>query len=121
MQAELEQAMRDRVKSNKPFPGREEALRRLILSLERGKPDYENTSPYLAAILREGSPFIQSRIRNWGEMKSITFEKIAPNGWDIYKVRFANGSAEWSVGPLDQNGMIRGLGSRSFHFSGGLF
>ncbi|HWY62141.1 MAG TPA: M56 family metallopeptidase [Rhizomicrobium sp.] len=120
----LEQPLRDRIKSNMPSPGTEDWLRRYILALESGKPNYDAMPPVAAANLRKQYPFVQSRLKNWGAFKSIRFNHVGPYGQDFYDVHFANGYVEYWIKPLDRTGQPQGrpmVTELQFHFNGGLF
>jgi len=120
----LEQPLRDRIKNNKPSPGTEDFLRRYFLSLESGKPNYDDMPPMAAANLRKQYPIVQARLRNWGAFKFIRFSHVDPYGRDFYDVRFANGHVEYWISPLAPNGQPSGrpmVTELQFHFNGGLF
>jgi hypothetical protein len=42
-----------------------------------------------------------------GCLKSIAFEGVNAQGWDVYRVSFESGSVEWSF-VLGQDGQIHG-------------
>ena len=55
-------------------PGTEESLRRYIVSLEHGRPNYDEMAPQLAAAVNRQLPKIMSTIDGLGEFKSLTYE-----------------------------------------------
>jgi len=81
-------------------PGTEDSLRRYILSLEHGHPNYEEMSPQLAASVNRQLPRIRALIDGLGEFKSLTYEGTDSDGSDVYVATFARGQLEWHIGPL---------------------
>jgi hypothetical protein len=81
-------------------PGTEESLRRYILSLEQGHPNYEDMSPQLATAVSQQLPQIMATINGLGEFKSLTYEGTDKVGADVYIAAFARGRLEWHIGPL---------------------
>jgi uncharacterized membrane protein len=81
-------------------PGTEESLRRYILSLENGHPNYEEMSPQLAASVNGQLPKIVAIVDGLGQFKSLTYEGTDSSGLDVYVAAFARGRLEWHVGPL---------------------
>jgi hypothetical protein len=85
---------------SRPASGTEDSLRRYILSLEQGHPNYEEMSPQLAASVNQQLPKIKALIDGLGEFKSLAYEGTASNGSDVYVAAFARGQLEWHIGPL---------------------
>jgi uncharacterized membrane protein len=81
-------------------PGTEESLRRYILSLEQGHPNYDEMAPQLAAAVNRQLPKIMSTINGLGAFNSLTYEGTDKNGADVYIAAFARGRLEWHIGPL---------------------
>src|SRR5262249_58609218 len=54
-------------------------------------------SPQLTEKLRRQLPQLQGTLRGWGAVDSIFFRGVGPGGYDIYGVKFANGSAEFRI------------------------
>jgi len=81
-------------------PGTEEAVRRYILSLQQGHPNYEEMSPQLAAAVNRQLPRIMATIDGLGEFTSLTYEGTDTAGADVYIAAFARGRLEWHIGPL---------------------
>ncbi len=81
-------------------PGTEESLRRYIVSLENGHPNYEEMSPQVAASVNRQLPKIMPIINGLGQFKSLTYEGSDSDGLDVYVAAFARGRLEWHVGPL---------------------
>jgi hypothetical protein len=88
-----------------PMPGSEEALRRYIVALGRGEPNYGQMTADAAAETRRHLPLNQAILMKFGALRAITFRAVSPLGNDVYVVHFANGSAEWRIG-LAKDGRI---------------
>jgi hypothetical protein len=88
------------VQRTSPSPGSEESLRRYILSLERGRPNYEEMSPQLAAAVSRQLPKLMANIDGLGEFKLLSYEGTDSAGLDVYIAKFAGGRLEWHIGPL---------------------
>jgi hypothetical protein len=80
--------------------GTEESLRRYILSLEEGHPNYDEMSPQLAESVNRQLPQIMAMISGLGQFKSLSYEGTDSGGLDVYTAAFARGRLEWHVGPL---------------------
>jgi CubicO group peptidase (beta-lactamase class C family) len=94
-----------RVKAQKPQPGAQEALRRIIESERLGKPDYASLYPGLAGIVRKELPMIQPALARFGPIKSVKFRRVDARGWDVYRTAHAKGEIDWGI-LLDRNGKI---------------
>jgi DNA-binding beta-propeller fold protein YncE len=77
-----------RIKENKPLPGSETALRKLIADIQSGMPDESAFTPSG----RQFIPQLQQTVSQMGTVKSIAFQAVGPAGPDIYKVETGNGS-----------------------------
>ncbi len=88
------------LQSKSASPGTAESLRRYILSLEQGHPNFEEMSPQLAAAVNRQLPKIMATINGLGEFKSLNYEDTDSAGTDIYIAAFARGRLEWHIGPL---------------------
>jgi hypothetical protein len=108
----IEDDLAARIKAGTPSPGTEAALRFNLESMENGKPDLSNMTPFLAAIAKVQLPTSVPNIQSLGPIKSITFKNVAPNGMDVYDVSFTNGTMEWVVMPLNADGKVSGMGGR---------
>jgi len=100
----LQDAKEAHMKGNQPSPGTEDALRRYIMSLEKGAPNYEEMTPMLSAIVHMQLPNTLQEIRTLGQLKSITFKSVNGNGLDVYSVVFENGTVRWMNSPLTADG-----------------
>ena len=94
---EAAEALAQRMKDQKPAPGSGAALRKLIETVQAGKPDYDMMSAGLAAVTRAQLPQMQANFTKLGPIQSITFSAVGPAGPDIYQVKFENGSQEWRI------------------------
>jgi len=92
-----------------PSPGTEAALRHLIETWERQQPDFAALTPAMAQAFMRSQALVQRDIDQSGPLKSITFQRVSPEGWDVYSVAFAN-ALSWNVAPLTADGKIPTLG-----------
>jgi DNA-binding beta-propeller fold protein YncE len=83
-------AFEKRMKDNKPLPGSEAALRKLIADLQAGKPDQSMLVP--CALWQQLLPQLQSQASQMGQVKSVTFQAVGPAGPDIYMVESEKGN-----------------------------
>ena len=96
--------LQQRISSNTPSPGTEVSLRRYIDAVENGQPNYSDMSQPLADAARAQWPKTRQLVQHLGEFKSLAFQRVAPNGWDVYVVTFAQGQAAFNVSPLAADG-----------------
>jgi hypothetical protein len=82
---------------DKPQPGGERALRRLIDGIARGEPDYAWMESDIAAATRRMAPQMQADLERLGPVKGITFHGVGIVGGDEYDVRFEGGTAVWMI------------------------
>jgi len=59
----------------------------------------------LAAKIRRQASELQAMLRSFGNVESIFFRGVGPGGYDIYGVKFANGSADFRL-LLDADGKV---------------
>ncbi len=104
-------AVAKRFREQSQSPGTEAALRRAIEELRRGEPDFDRMSPQMAALTRQQLPQLKSMLAQLGTMESMTFKGVAPNGADIYEVKFEQGKTEWRI-LLGPDGKTQVLGIR---------
>ena len=109
--AEQAAVIAQRVKDQKPAPGTEAALRRNIEELQHGQPNYDQMSPQLADATRQQLPQLRQLMAQLGALQSVTFTGVAPNGLDIYQVKFEHGSTEWRIA-LGPDGKASAIGFR---------
>jgi 3-oxoadipate enol-lactonase len=95
----------------KPHPDREASVRRYVESLEKGAPNYDEMDAAQATEVRQQAPQILQLMKEMGALKSVTYEHGTEDGADVYLVRFERGQAEWTIGPLSDDGKVQ---ARSF-------
>jgi CubicO group peptidase (beta-lactamase class C family) len=98
-----------RIKDQIPAPGSEAALCQLINDLAVGNPKYDSMTAEMAALTRDQLGQLQPIMNNLGAVQSVKFEKVMPDGIDVYKVTFTKGNAEFGIG-LQGSGIISGVG-----------
>jgi len=106
---DIEAALIERIRMNKPSPGTEAALRHQIESMIKGQRDYSVLTPTLASTTKEMEPMILASLSSLGPLKSIKFRSVNPGGMDTYDVTFERGSSEWFITPLAADGKINGM------------
>ncbi|MBV8753385.1 MAG: DUF3471 domain-containing protein [Hyphomicrobiales bacterium] len=84
----------ERFRDQVPVPGSKEAVLQLIHELQQGAPDYARMNPLLAEALRPQATNLQAILAAYGSVDTAYFRGVGPGGYDIYGVKFANGSAE---------------------------
>jgi BlaR1 peptidase M56 len=90
-------AVPDRFRDQIPTPGSKDAILRGIEDLRRGTPNYDRMSASLAANIRRQASQLQGFLKAFGPVESIFFRGVGPGGYDVYGVKFANGSAEFRL------------------------
>ena len=93
-------------------PGTQASLRRYVESLEKGQPNYDDMSPAQAQGVRLLMPDLVVMVRQWGAMKSISFEGGGHRSMDIYDVSFEHAKVEWNIAPLQPDGKANGRNFR---------
>jgi CubicO group peptidase (beta-lactamase class C family) len=86
-----------RVREQKALPGSEPAVRRLMIELASGTPDYERMSPSFADQTRRQLEQLQKLVLQLGAVESVTFLRVRPEGADVYRVACEHGAAEWRI------------------------
>lgn len=104
----LENSTKERIQDQTPFPGGEDVLRSLIEDQVRGEPDFGKMAPALAVIAHEQIEFIQSKLRDAGTLKRLTFKGVSNVGLDVYEAAFDHASIEWGFA-LTHKGLISHL------------
>lgn len=74
-----------------PFPGSEDALRRIVASYASGSPAYALMAPDAAAQVRDALPALRMQFVALGALQSVTFNGPDPLGGDEYLLHFAHG------------------------------
>lgn len=87
-------------REQKPLPGSETALRKLIEDLAAGTPDYTRMSPELAALIRENLAAIQKQLSSLGPISAFAFQRVNSDGAADYRVTWkeAAGNAKILLG-----------------------
>jgi DNA-binding transcriptional MerR regulator len=99
----------ERIQSQKPLPGSEAALRRLIEGAEAGKPPYEEMSSQLAQLVRQQLPQLQLVASYLGGIRAMEFRGVGSEGWDQYDVHGEHGTSRWRI-LLSADGKIASAG-----------
>jgi len=95
--ADAAAAVAQRIKDQKPAPGSETALRKLIDGPASGQPDYDAMAPAYADLNRRQVAQLQSMISGLGTVQTMTFKAVGPARPDIYEVKFEKGAQEWRI------------------------
>lgn len=95
--AALLAALAKRFKDQTPVPGSQAALLRNIDELREGKPKYELMTPARADMIREQLPQLKSFFNELGAVQSVAFKSVTQGGGDVYEVKFAHGSVDFTV------------------------
>lgn len=103
--AQIQAEMQARVASNTPAPGSEAAVRKMAAALTAGNPNYEDMEPALAEATRSQMPHLGPGIKSLGAIQSVEFQRVGDGGWDVYRVKYANGALMWRIG-LAENGKV---------------
>lgn len=101
-------ASAERFQRQKPREQSEAVLGRLIETIRVGEPSYEDLSPGMAATVRQQLASLQLGVVSFGPLQSITFDRVAPNGWDVFSVRFDHAVIACSI-ELRHDGKVTGL------------
>jgi len=87
----------DRFREQVPTPGSRDMVLRGIADLQAGTPHYDLMSPSLAANIRQHATWLQTTFKTLGAVEAIFFRGVGSGGYDIYGVKFANGTAEFRL------------------------
>jgi bla regulator protein blaR1 len=87
----------ERIQSQKPLPGSEAALRRLVDGIQAGDPPYEEMSSQLEQLVRQQLPGLQLVASYPGAIRSIEFRGVGSEGWDQYDVHGEHGTSRWRI------------------------
>jgi hypothetical protein len=52
---------------------------------------------------------IQGMFTRLGPLQSLTFVRVARDGWDVYDAKFAHGRLQWNIEPLSADGRANGV------------
>jgi DNA-binding transcriptional MerR regulator len=87
----------ERIQSQKPLPGSDAALRRLVEGIQAGNPPYEDMSSQLEQLVRMQLPLLQPVAEYLGIFRSIEFRGVESGGWDQYDVHCERGTSRWRI------------------------
>jgi hypothetical protein len=86
-------ALAARIEAQQPAPGSEAALRRQYQAIEAGEPLYAELDAATAESLRRDLPALKTRLAAAGPLQSLAFRGVGSQGWDVFTLKFANGTA----------------------------
>ena len=92
-----------RLKDQEPLLGSETAVRRLVEGLIKGQPDYHAMHPSLAFVARQQLRGLHATAAYLGAIKSIDYQGVGGQGWDVFDVNHERGTAEFGL-PYSQTG-----------------
>jgi bla regulator protein blaR1 len=95
----------DRFRRQSPSPGSKEEILRAIADIQRGSPNYDRMTAPIAARIRHQASELESIFKKLGAVESAFFRGVGGGGYDVYGVKFANGTAEFRV-LLEPDGKI---------------
>lgn len=94
---QLQTQLNERIRGQKPLPGSEAALHRLVEGIRAGSPPYEQMSSQLEELIRLDLPLLQSLTEYLGAFRSIEFRGVGEGGWDQYDVQREHGMSRWRI------------------------
>jgi len=95
----------ERIRGQKPLPGSDTALVRLVEGIRAGNPPYEEMATQLAQTLRLQLPLLQPLAEDFGAFRSLEFRGVGNDGWDVYGVQRERGASQWRI-LLSKDGKI---------------
>ncbi len=99
-----------KVKAQVPDPRTEGVIREMFADTRDGSVKFDERYGVRMAILaRIQFPDQQADFKTLGDLKTLAFKGVGPQGGDIYEATFANGKREFRV-LLDQQGRIDAMG-----------
>ncbi|WP_207897524.1 hypothetical protein [Rhizobium sp. PP-F2F-G48] len=90
----IEDAVQERIRAQKPLPEGEMVLRDVIEEHARGEPHLDRMSPALAVLADEQKSFIQAELNKAGELKQLSFKGVSQVGLNIYDADFEHAKIE---------------------------
>jgi DNA-binding transcriptional MerR regulator len=87
----------ERVQSQKPLPGSEAALRRMVEGIQTGNPPYEEMSSQMGQLIKKQLPLLQPLTEYLGVFRSIEFRGVESGGADQYDVQCERGTSRWRI------------------------
>jgi hypothetical protein len=64
--------------------------------------DHLVRSGRIAGLTRQRQSEFTTMIANLGPVRSVLFKGVAPDGADVFDVRFENGPMEWQIVPTEE-------------------
>lgn len=109
--AYLDKSEADYVRFEKQIPDPRSAakLRRLLIGLAAGRPDYSDMEANMVQATHRYLPGLRQMLLPLGALKTTTFKRVTPEGGDVYDVRFAKGARRAMIG-LSPSGKIAAAG-----------
>jgi DNA-binding transcriptional MerR regulator len=86
-----------RIEAQKPLPGSEAALRRLIDSVARNEPNYGEMSEPVAYLIRTQLPQLRVQASCFGPVLSVQFQGVGSQAFDVFDVRREHGSERYRI------------------------
>src|SRR5690606_27581393 len=103
----IQARLAERIRSNVPRQGSKEALHRLAEGIRAGAPPYEEMSPAFAQVIERQLARLQPIAAYLGPIRSIEFQGIGSQGWDVYDLHRERGTGRWRIA-LGSDGKIYG-------------
>jgi len=94
-----------RVQEQKPLPGSEAALRRLVDAVARNEPNYEEMVAPLQYLIRTQLPQLRVHASCFGPVVSVSFQGVGNLGYDVFDVKRERGSEQYRI-LVGSDGMI---------------
>jgi DNA-binding transcriptional MerR regulator len=104
---ELEARFEERIRQNRPYPGSEAVLKRLINEAQTGQVDWSWKSEAFRLTTEKWVAGMQTWLAKLGAVKSHAFIGVNRQGWDVYRVALDHGTVEWSFS-LQSDGILDG-------------
>jgi beta-lactamase regulating signal transducer with metallopeptidase domain len=95
-----------RVHSNRPSLGTEASVRKWLVSLEEGQPNYDDMTGPLAVAAHQQWPQTSGQIKAFGPLKEVRFLRVDPQGHDVYEADFQNSKILVLIDPLTADGKV---------------
>lgn len=106
------QGVAERIRAQKPSPGSEEALRKILDASRAGTPNSDLLSPEFAQVARSLAPHWQILGQYFGPIVSMRFVRVTEQGWDVYEVRHQNDLNQYRIA-LGDDGKVYGFSEAS--------
>jgi bla regulator protein BlaR1 len=95
--AQMKADVAARIASNTPAPGSEAMIRKYVHGISSGNPNFGDMEPGIADAVRAQLPHMKPGMDSLGAVQSIEFQRVGDGGWDVYRVRYSNGSLLWRI------------------------